>query len=202
MRDVALVDYGAGNLHSVRRALERAGASVTVTADLRTLRQASGVVLPGVGSARAAMERLEAGGVADVLRHRAAEARPVLGVCLGMQLLFESSDEGAITGLGVLPGKVVQLRDRPKVPHMGWNQLTPVRSSSLLGEVEPGSFVYFVHSYHVLPSAPEDVAAITDYEGEIVAAVEHEHVWGTQFHPEKSGDAGLRIYRNFVEALG
>lgn len=199
MREIALVDYGAGNMHSVRRALERAGAAVVVTSDAATLRQAGGVVLPGVGSARTAMERLEAGGVADALRQRASEGRPLLGVCLGMQLLFESSEEGAIEGLGLLPGRVVQLRDRPKVPHMGWNELQPVRSVPLLCDIQPGSFMYFVHSYHALPERREDVAAVTDYEGEVVAAVARENVWGTQFHPEKSGEAGLRIYRSFVE---
>lgn len=198
---VAIVDYGAGNLHSVRRALERAGAEVAVTPDPETLRVADGVVLPGVGSARAAMERLDGLGLSDALREYASAGKPLLGVCLGMQLFFDESEEGPTHCLGLLPGRVVRMAGQRKVPHMGWNSLLSRRESPLLSGIADGAHAYFVHSYQTLPARQEDVIATSDYEGEVVAVVGRGSLVGTQFHPEKSGDVGLKMYENFVALL-
>ncbi len=197
-----MVDYGAGNLHSVRRAIEAAGGEPLVTADPRVLATTDGIVLPGVGSARSAMDTLDRAGISDLLREHAASGRPLLGVCLGLQLFFGENEEGPTTGLGLLPGRVARLRNRSKVPHMGWNSLDLCSQSPLLRDVPAGSYVYFVHSYHVLPESERDVVAATDYEGPLVAVAGRGSVLGTQFHPEKSGLVGLAIYRNFVGMVG
>jgi glutamine amidotransferase len=198
---VAIVDYGAGNLHSVRRALERAGARVAVTADPEGLRAANGVVFPGQGSARAAMEQLDSSGLSGTLRERVAEGAPLLGVCLGMQLFFGPNEEGSSHGLDLLPGRVVRLREKPRTPHMGWNGLELRAGSPLLAGVPEGSHAYFAHSYQALPGDPGDVVATCDYEGEVVAVVARGNVLGAQFHPEKSGSVGLRMYENFVRLV-
>lgn len=211
---VAVVDYGAGNLYSVRRALEKAGACVELTSDPARLRAADGIVLPGVGSARAAMERLDSLGVSDVLREHVRRDRPLLGVCLGMQLFFGANEEGPSYGLDLLPGKVVRMRGERKVPHMGWNNLerrsvAPLHTGGLGGDDSPlmcavadGSYAYFLHSYQVLPERADDVLATCDYEGEVVAVAGRGNLVGTQFHPEKSGDVGLKMYANFVGMVG
>jgi len=199
---IAVIDYGAGNLHSVRRALEKADAEVLLTADPAKLADAHGVVLPGVGSAQAAMERLNALGFSDALREYAQTGRPLLGVCLGMQLFFGPNEEGPTHGLDLLPGSVVRMNRRSdlKIPHMGWNNLYATRDAPLLAGLGSQEYVYFVHSYQVLPERREDVAATTEYGGELVAVVARDNVMGTQFHPEKSGAVGLRMYAAFVEA--
>lgn len=198
---VAVVDYGAGNLHSVCRALQKAGAMALLASNPDDLARADGVVLPGVGSARAAMERLDSLGMSDALREHAAREKPLLGVCLGMQLFFGENEEGPAEGLGLLPGKVVRMRGKSKAPHMGWNDLKQTSDSPLLRGVSDGSYVYFVHSYVALPERREDIAATSDYEGELVAVVGRGALVGTQFHPEKSGDLGLRMYENFIGML-
>lgn len=198
---LSVIDYGAGNLHSVRRALEKAGARVEITSDPDRLRAARGIVLPGVGSARSAMERLDSMGASEVIRDHVAQGKPLLGVCLGMQLFFGENEEGPTQGLDLLPGKVVRLQGRSKVPHMGWNSLSTHNCSPLLSGIREHEFVYFVHSYQVLPTDQRDLIASTDYEGEIAAAVGRDNLVGTQFHPEKSGEVGLRIYANFVEMV-
>jgi glutamine amidotransferase len=199
---VAVCDYGVGNLRSVERALLHAGAEVLVTGDAGELRAAAGVVLPGVGAFGAAVDALERSGLGEVVIDIAQSGAPLLGVCLGHQLLFEHSDEnGGRRGLGLLPGRVVRLgRERGKVPHMGWNALRlRTARSPVLDGIADGAYVYFVHSYAAL--APDDaVVATTDYGGEIVAVCARGNVWSTQFHPEKSGASGLRIYTNFVRA--
>ncbi len=201
---VAICDYGVGNLRSVERALLHAGAEVAVTGDPATLRAADGVVLPGVGAFGAAADALDERGLGAVVTDIAAAGTPLLGVCLGHQLLFEHSDEnGGRRGLGLLPGRIVRLGpERGKVPHMGWNQLQLVRPSPLTGGVEDGAHVYFVHSYAALPETTDAAAVVAtaDYGGPLVAVCARGNVWSTQFHPEKSGTAGLRIYANFVQA--
>jgi glutamine amidotransferase len=195
---IGVCDYGVGNLRSVERALLHAGATVTISADAADIADCDGAVLPGVGAFTGAVKTLRENGLAGAVTGLAAAGKPVLGVCLGFQLLFEHSDEGdGAPGLGLLPGAVTRLRGDVKVPHMGWNRLRLVAPAPLLDAVEDGAYMYFVHSYTAAAEAG-DVVAVSDYGGEIVAMVSHGSVAGTQFHPEKSGAAGLRIYANFV----
>jgi imidazole glycerol-phosphate synthase subunit HisH len=192
--NAVLVDYGAGNLRSVFSAFERAGASATVTADPDAVREAPLAVIAGVGNAESAARRLEEDGLADALRERIAAGRPVLGICLGMQLLFEESEEGG-RGLGVLRGPVRRLR-AGRVPHMGWNTLRVTAPSALLDGLD-GADVYFAHSFACAPADPVAVAEV-EHEGVVVAAVENSAIAGVQFHPERSASAGARVLRNAV----
>ncbi|HZS14479.1 MAG TPA: imidazole glycerol phosphate synthase subunit HisH [Candidatus Dormibacteraeota bacterium] len=199
---VAICDYGVGNLRSVERALLHAGADVVLTGEARTMRECAGVVLPGVGAFGAAADALDGTGLGDVVVDVARSGTPLLGVCLGHQLLFEHSDEnGGRRGLGLLPGRIVRLGpERGKVPHMGWNQLTFTRDTALTSGIAGGAYVYFVHSYAATPDTTDSdaVVATADYGGPLVAVCVRDNVWSTQFHPEKSGETGLRIYSNFV----
>lgn len=197
---IAVVDYGIGNLRSVERALLRAGAAADITGDATAILAADGVVLPGVGAFGAALDALDEHRLRDTVLAVAASGRPLLGVCLGHQLLFDWSDEsGGRAGLALLPGRVARLDPSSgKVPHMGWNRLRLQRASPLLSGIPDGAYAYFVHSY-VAREVPRDaVVADCDYGGPIAAVVERGNVFGTQFHPEKSGTDGLRIYANFV----
>jgi glutamine amidotransferase len=197
---VGVCDYGVGNLRSVERALRVAGAEPVISGDPSTIAACDGVILPGVGAFSVAARALRDTGLADAVREVARSGRPVLGICLGHQLLFESSDEGlGGEGLALVRGRVVKLAPAPglKVPHMGWNTITTLRTSALLEGIVSGSYMYFVHSYVAVPE-PGDTVAVTDYGGDLAAAVERGMVMGTQFHPEKSGAAGLRVYANFV----
>jgi imidazole glycerol-phosphate synthase subunit HisH len=200
---VAICDYGVGNLRSVERALLHAGAEVVLTGDAATMRECAGVVLPGVGAFGAAADALDHTGLGEVVKDVAASGTPLLGVCLGHQLLYEYSDEnGGRRGLGLLPGRIVRLGpERGKVPHMGWNQLTFTGDSALGEGIDDGAYVYFVHSYAATPETSDGgaVIATTDYGGPLVAVCAKGNVWSTQFHPEKSGATGLRIYANFVQ---
>jgi glutamine amidotransferase len=191
---IVLADYGAGNLRSVCSALERSGARPVVSADPAEVERAPLAVIAGVGNAESAARRLEEDGLADALRERVAAGRPVLGICLGMQLLFEESDEGG-RGLGVLRGPVVRLAAR-RVPHMGWNELRVTAPSALLDGLD-GEDVYFAHSYACIPDEPVGVAEV-DHEGPVVAAVEGDAVAGVQFHPERSGAPGARVLANAI----
>jgi glutamine amidotransferase len=201
---IAICDYGVGNLRSVERALLHAGADVLLTGDAEQMRACAGVVLPGVGAFGAAVDALKSTGLGDVVTDIARSGTPLLGVCLGHQLLFEHSDEnGGRRGLGLLPGRIVRLeQQRGKIPHMGWNRLTLTQPSPLFDGVADGSHVYFVHSYATTPDTTDAgaIVATTDYGGPIVAACARGNVWSTQFHPEKSGETGLRLYANFVHA--
>jgi len=202
MPTVAIVDYGVGNLRSVERALERAGAGVVITPDPEVVASSDAVVLPGVGAFAPAAALLRGHGLGEAVREAAGLGRPVLGVCLGFQLLFEASDEGeGGEGLGLLPGRVRRIGAAPplKVPHMGWNRLRMHRRAALTAGIAEGTWCYFVHSY-AADADPRDLVASVDYGGEIVAICERGTVTGTQFHPEKSGPAGLRIYANLVAA--
>jgi glutamine amidotransferase len=196
MSDVAIIDSGGANLASLQYALERLGASTRVTLDETEIRSARRVILPGVGSARAAMDRLESSGVAKLMP---SLTQPVLGICLGMQLLFARSEEGPAECLGILPQTVARLESKPglPVPHMGWNQLTALAPDPLLNGIEPNSYVYFVHSY-AAPVSPNTLA-IAEYGKPVTAAVRRDNFWGTQFHPERSARTGARILANFLE---
>lgn len=195
---IAIIDYGMGNLHSVCKAVERLGYEAVVTAEAQTIMSAAGAILPGVGAFGDAMEGLEATGLKDVVLRYAASGRPLLGICLGMQLLFSRSEEhGLHEGLNLLPGEVVRFQGAFKVPHMGWNRLSFQGMSPLLSGLDEG-YVYFVHSYHALPERPSDLLAVTDYYRPVTAIVGRGNVYGMQFHPEKSGDLGMQLLDNFL----
>ena len=195
MREVVIVDSGGANLASLRYALERLGARAQVSSDASTVRNAHRVLLPGVGAAASAMRRLQALELVSVLR---ALTQPVLGVCLGMQLLFERSEEGTTQCLGLLPDTVRRLTPRPglPVPHTGWNTLEDLRSDPLLEGVSSGSYAYFVHSYAV--RATRETLASAEYGTSIAAVVRVRNFWGTQFHPERSAGTGAQILHNFL----
>ena len=190
---IVLADYGAGNLRSVTSAFERAGAEAAITVDPELVREAPLAVIAGVGHVESAARGLAASGLDDAIRDRVAAGRPVLGICVGLQLLFGASEEGG-SGLEILPGPVRRIRART-VPHMGWNELSLPRPSILLEGLE-GEDVYFAHSFAVEPADDDDVAAVADHDGRIVAAVERGAVAGVQFHPERSARAGARLLEN------
>lgn len=204
---IAIVDYGMGNLRSVQKALERLGHAAEISADAGVVARAEKVVLPGVGAFGAAMRNLEASGLRQPVLDAARSGRPFLGICLGLQLLFDESEEmGRFQGLGVVPGRVVRFPDDMqvdgralKIPHIGWNALKIRPDSRLFRGLPQGAMVYFVHSYYGAPQDPAWVAATSDYGIEFCAAVERGSVMATQFHPEKSGDVGMQILRNFGE---
>jgi glutamine amidotransferase len=198
---IGVVDYGVGNLRSVRRGLEHGGAAVEVTADPELLAAADGIVLPGVGAFAPARERLRRSGLDRFLVAQAAAGKPILGVCLGYQLLFESSyEDGRTQGLGLLPGPVRRLVATPgrKVPHMGWNRVRQVLPDALFAGIDDNSYFYFVHSYYPELKRGPEVLGVTDYGRTVTAVARRGSVAGTQFHPEKSSVAGLRLYANFV----
>jgi imidazole glycerol-phosphate synthase subunit HisH len=193
--EAVIIDSGGANLASLQFALERLGARAVVSSDARTIAAAPRVLLPGVGSAADAMQRLRRCGLAELLP---TLRQPVLGICLGMQLLFERSAEGTTECLGVLPGKVRRLEAAPgrPVPHMGWNQLTEPREDPLLEGIDPGEYFYFVHGYAV-PTSDVTLAQV-QYGEALAAAVRRGNFWGTQFHPERSAAAGARLLGNFL----
>lgn len=199
-RRVTVVDYGAANLLSISRALEAVGAEVTISDDPAVVLGADAAVLPGVGAAGAAMGRLRASGCDDALRQMFAAGRPLLGVCLGMQLFFGAVEEDDAHGLGLLPGTVARLPAGQKVPHIGWNLVrwkSPA-ARAVTGD-ESEDYYYFVHSYACLPANPALMLAATDYGGPVCAAVASGPLLGVQFHPEKSGAAGLALLKRWVE---
>ena len=197
---IAILDYGSGNLRSAQRAFEVASPNVVVTRDAKVCAQASALIVPGVGAFAACMEQLIAVGGAEIIANRVAKALPIFGICVGMQILFESSNEKKETqGLGVLPGKVSELK-APVLPHMGWNTVTSAQNSKLFKGIEVQSF-YFVHSYAAKTSVPNATNTITNYGEDFLAAVEKDFVTATQFHPEKSGAAGAKLIANWVKTL-
>jgi glutamine amidotransferase len=198
---IAIVDYGIGNLGSVTKAFRHVGAPVVLSCDPDALGAARALVLPGDGAFGAAMDELRMRGLLPVLYEAAAAGTPILGICLGMQLLFEESEEhGRHSGLGLLPGRVRRFAEDLVVPHMGWNRLHSERPDPLLEGVAEGAHVYFVHSYYCEARA-EDVIASADYGAPFPAIVASRNVVGMQFHPEKSQDVGLRIVANFVQSV-
>ncbi|PFK45526.1 imidazole glycerol phosphate synthase subunit HisH [Bacillus cereus] len=194
---IAIVDYGMGNIRSVEQALTRIGAEHIVTDDKERILQSDGVILPGVGAFPKAMVALQEKGLVSVIQEVGVQEKPLLGICLGMQLLFEESEEVERTkGLGLLPGVIRKLEVPYKIPHMGWNQLKKKRENELWNGVEDGSFVYYVHSYYA--DCPiEVVCGSSDYEIDIPGFVVKGNMFGAQFHPEKSGDIGMQILKNF-----
>ncbi len=200
---IALVDYDAGNLHSVGKAAEAAGMPAVRTADPADIAAADAVILPGVGAFPDCMRRLAERGLAEPLRRHVRAGRPFLGICLGLQMLFEWGEEGeGSPGLGLLPGRVRRLEAQGrKVPHMGWNALEFHRPSPLFEGVPAGEYFYFVHSFHARPARPDDLVATVDYGEPVTAAVGRGAAHAVQFHPEKSSAAGLRVLRNFARLV-
>ena len=202
---IAIIDYGMGNLRSVQKAFEKVGARAEITADPAQVARAEKVVLPGVGAFADAIAALRSSGLAEAFVEARRAGKPCLGVCLGLQLLFEQSDEdGLHTGLGLLPGRVVRFSPTPesnlKIPHMGWNTLQIERSAPLFQGLPENPWVYFVHSYYAIPANPSHVAATTNYGGPFTSAVWHENLVACQFHPEKSQALGLAMYANFAKS--
>lgn len=199
---LAVIDYGAGNLRSVLHALKHLKAeNVQVVQALSQMEGAEKIILPGVGAFGAGMEKLHEQNLIDPIREAVADGIPYLGICLGMQFLFDYSDEmGQHEGLGILPGQVTRFPDFEdlKVPHMGWNTLNATKGSALLGELPETPYAYFVHSYYCVPDNADDVLITVDYGLPFTAAVERDNVYGVQFHPEKSQQVGIQILKNFL----
>ncbi len=196
---IAVVDYGVGNLHSVAKALEKVGAETKITSDWKDVEKADGVVLPGVGAFKDSMDAMHRSELAKAITAFIASGKPFLGVCVGLQMLFAESEEFGISkGLGIFPGRVVKFGEGPKVPHMGWNQIQIKKEGNpLLKGLKDGEYLYFVHSYYVVPENNSIVAAKCSYGVDFTCMVWEKNVFGTQFHPEKSQTAGLKIYENF-----
>ncbi len=199
---IAIIDYDAGNIKSVEKALQKLGAEVVITKDAQEILAADKVILPGVGAFGDAMANLKKYGLDEVIRQVVEKGTPFLGICLGLQLLFERSDETpGVEGLGILKGEILRIPDRDdlKIPHMGWNSLHLQNQGRLFTGLPEQSYVYFVHSYYLKAEEEEIVKATTDYSVNIHASVEKDNVFACQFHPEKSSDVGLQILKNFVE---
>ena len=199
---IAIIDYDAGNLKSVEKALTALGEKPVVSRDKELLLSADKVILPGVGSFGDAMEKLHQYGLVDVIHQVVSKGTPFLGICLGLQLFFESSEEcQGVRGLSLLPGRIVRFPDMPglKVPHMGWNCLDIKPDARLFKGIDSGAYVYFVHSYYLEADRESDVAASSEYGVKFGASVERGNLFACQFHPEKSSDSGLKILKNFIE---
>jgi glutamine amidotransferase len=210
MKDmITIVDYGMGNLRSVHKAVERVGYDAQVTADPEEVLNASKIILPGVGAFRDCMRNLEEFRLLEPVVKSIETGKPFLGICLGLQLLFEESDEfGLHKGMGILPGRVTRFPEDIQdpetnqpypIPHMGWNTIKIKKEIPLFAGIENNSFFYFVHSYYALPQDPTDIAATTPYGIEFACAVQRDNIYAVQFHPEKSQEVGLRLLRNFGE---
>ncbi len=199
---IAIIDYDAGNIKSVEKALVYLGQDVVITSDREQILKADKVILPGVGAFGDAMENLRETGLDQVIREVAAKGTPFLGICLGLQLLFERSDEApGVEGLGILEGEILRIPEKEglKIPHMGWNSLHLEHGGRLFEGLEENAYVYFVHSYYLKAKDEEIVKASTEYSVHIHASVEKDNVFACQFHPEKSSETGLHILKNFVE---
>jgi glutamine amidotransferase len=199
MPQVLIIDYGVGNLLSLKFALEKTGLKVKISPPTKDLKEADAIALPGVGNFTAAAKALEP--AKEALVDAGAAGTPILGICLGLQLYFEASDEGPGEGLAFFKGRNVRLVGQVKVPHMGWNTIQKVKENELFSGVEDGSYVYFVHSLYPVPEDQSIVCTETEYAQTFTSAVAEKNVYGTQFHPEKSGDIGLQILKNFAKAV-
>ncbi|MGN0107710.1 MAG: imidazole glycerol phosphate synthase subunit HisH [Hominilimicola sp.] len=200
---IAIIDYGAGNLHSVKNALDFLGADNIVTGSSEEILNADKVILPGVGAFGDAMKCLEESGLTHTVKTAAQSGKPFLGICLGLHLLFEESEESpGVKGLGIFKGRIVKIPDSGslKIPHMGWNNIHITKDSKILKNIGDEPYVYFVHSYYVEAGDKSVVSAYTEYGQKLDIAVEQDNVFATQFHPEKSGDTGMEILRNFIAA--
>jgi len=199
---IAVVDYGIGNLRSAEKALQHLGADARLTTDAGEIDAAAAVVLPGVGNFGACMRALNASGLEAVTRSAATDGRPFLGICVGMQMLFDGSDESpGVAGLGIVAGRITRLPETVRLPQMGWNTLEPNPGSRLVAGLPDPAWCYFVHTFAPDPADDGDVAAWCEYGRRFAAAVERGPLWATQFHPEKSGDVGLALLGNFVKAV-
>lgn len=199
---IAIIDYDAGNLKSVEKALQHLGQECRITRNAKEIVEADKVILPGVGAFADAMEKLQKYDLVDVIHQVVDKKTPFLGICLGLQLMFESSEEGpGVKGLGLLPGRIVRFPQKEgyKIPHMGWNSIEIKEGAKILKGIGSNPYVYFVHSYYLQAANLEDVAATTEYITQVHASVEHDNLFACQFHPEKSGDVGLQILKNFCE---
>lgn len=201
---VAIIDYGAGNLSSVKKALDYLGAESEITQDKNKILSASHIILPGVGSFGDAMESMKSRGLVDVVKE-AAQTKPFLGICLGLQLLFDESEESpGVEGLSILKGKIVSIpkKDGLKVPHIGWNSVSIKQNDGIFKNINEDSYFYFVHSFYLKDADEDAVAATTEYGIEIECAVQKGKLCATQFHPEKSSEIGLKLLKNFLEMEG
>jgi glutamine amidotransferase len=200
---IAIIDYGAGNLHSVKKAVEFVGGQPIVTNDPKIILAAEKVILPGVGAFKKGMDGLQAHNLIPVIKEYAASDKPLLGICLGMQLFFDQSEEQGIhQGLGLLPGKVITFTDAAlKIPQIGWNAFSIEKESPLFSGLTTGDYVYFNHTFYCFPAEANHVLTATDYGISFSSAVNHGNIYGVQFHPEKSQKVGLKILQNFVEKI-
>lgn len=203
MSQLVIIDYGVGNFRNVQKAFQLIGAAAEISASVETVEQAGALVLPGVGAFGDAINNLRARGLDKPVLAAAASGKPVLGICVGLQLLFDESEEmGHHRGLGLLPGKVVRFPEGLTVPHMGWNQIEAEQNHPLLENICPGDFAYFAHSYYAAPTNPDHIIACTEYGQRFSSIVAKENVCAIQFHPEKSQQVGLQILKNFVKFAG
>lgn len=203
---IVIIDYGLGNLNSIRNQLRRLKSEAMISGDKEDIRNAKKLILPGVGHFRHGMNNLKAKGLIDILNHKVLhEQVPILGICLGMQLFAEFSEEGDAEGLRWIPGKVVRFSftdgQNLKVPHIGWNSLDPVRNNALIDGIDTDSLYYFVHSYHFKCTNTEDILAFSSYGFDFVSAVNRGNIFGTQFHPEKSHSRGIALLNNFANRI-
>lgn len=202
---VAIIDYGAGNLSSVKKALDFLGTENEITQDKEKIEKASHIILPGVGSFDDAMKSMDERGLVDTVKKVALSGKPFLGICLGLQLLFESSDESpGVKGLGLLGGSIAKIPNDGglKVPHMGWNSVKIIQNDKIFKDIPQDSYFYFVHSYYLKDADKDAVAAVTQYGVNIECAVQRGNLFATQFHPEKSGKTGLKLLKNFLDTEG
>jgi len=201
---IAIIDYDAGNIKSVEKAFQALGEEIVITRDRETILHADGVVLPGVGAFGDAMNKLKEYNLVETIRRVVEKNIPFLGICLGLQLMFESSEESpGVEGLGILKGKILRIPDGEgiKIPHIGWNNLTYPYSGRLFKDIPENSFVYFVHSYYLQAQDPAIVTAATEYGTYIHASVEQDNIFACQFHPEKSSSVGMQILKNFIQVV-
>lgn len=199
---IAIIDYGVGNLKNVRHAFSFLQIPTQITRDPEVIRQADAIVLPGVGAFRDAIMNLNKYKLVGLLKEEAASGKPFLGICLGMQVLFDKSyEDGEWEGLGLIEGEIVRFEDVPKIPHMGWNTLIKKKAIPISDKIGPDSYVYFVHSYHAVAKNPEDVVFACEYGNEFPAVVQKDNVIGMQFHPEKSAEIGEQLLKNFKEMI-
>lgn len=202
MKKITVIDYGAGNLRSLENAIKYLQVPVEITSDIHVIQNAEKLILPGVGAFAPAMARLKENGIDAVLKDNVNSGIPLLGICLGMQLLFTTSyEQGQWAGLNLIPGTVDKFQGVKKIPHMGWNELIDIREDSVTRDLPDSPFVYFVHSFYCTPEKEDHILASCEYGERFAAAVHRDNIWGMQFHPEKSQNVGLKILQNFAEEV-